>query len=145
MEFEQVTVPQQFTIPPQMAAPVAAPKKLPGWVVTLAVIVSLLKMVPLLFLAVAAGLLGGALGGTEFGLVVGVILLIPAAITGIQMVMALTQRRLGLQITSGIFAAFDVLGVISTVNSSDAIFVLGVGLAVAQSAVFIGSLIDPSK
>ena len=144
---EAAPVPQQFAMPPQMAVSQTKQSNLPGWVRALAVIVSILKMLPLLLFFVAVVVIGSAFDVAGLGLLIGLIFLIPAAILGIQIYVAAADRRLGLQITAGIFAALDALSLAATLVEGQVggLIGLGVVLAVAQIAVFVGSLIDPSK
>lgn len=130
-----------------MAATHGKRSNLPGWVRVLAVIVSVIKMVPFLLIFAVVWLLGSAFGSAESGLLIGLIFLIPLPILGIQIYTAIADRRLGLQITAGIFAGLDALSLVATFVDGQVggILALGVIVAVSQIAVFVGSLIDPAK
>lgn len=141
--------PPQPVIPPQpqfAATGNSAQSRIPRGVRALAVIVSILKMLPFLLGIVLVVALGSEFDEVGIGALFALILLVPVLILGIQVYTALAKRRLGLQITSGIFMLLDLLWIAGSYRQgSTGLLAISVAVVIAQGAVFVGSVIDPAK
>lgn len=118
---------------------------IPAWVKVMAVVVTVLKLLPLaaaaFFVVVGAAIFDVA----EIGIFVTLILVALAMIVGFQAYAALANRRRALQVIAGLLALVDMASLIANLQggSLEVVLLAAVGVTFMQFAVFIGSLVNP--
>ncbi len=118
----------------------------PGWVCGLAALISLLKAIPLGFVALAGGTLATEGGGwAGLGFILLAVIAIPLLIVLVQLGGAITSSRTTLVVSSALLTAIDglfLLGSLSEFGSQEMLVGFGLMLAVtcAQASVLIGSI-----